>query len=661
MKKIIKFFVLFTLMLSVLPFGLKVKANGNYNGTVVMSNQYNSGSGSNPRDYDYSKSVNKEFTSATQVLGRGTEHEGSLNHLRTNFVGWTDIEPVNGELAPGAKVFTENDTVATAFPNGLTGGEKLYAVYFLFEFDQATLGFGSGFAEMRSYISKSNAYINKDTAADSVLPNTSLFNETTTDSGRLVIDTYAPKNDTTEKNEVVLTSQFDMDKKLALLVESNPYGQHWGLRILTSNYSNDMSYGIDSKDQNTGYTHVDMKVKVADGINVPSSFYLNFKAHSYRPIFVLDKDGNPLEIKNPTTGQSLGKTSSAFDTLVSNTSKNVNFEVVNTPGNNEFTVRVILRTVFDSATNAKYKITTLNDGEASIGESVVSTMELTSLAKDEINSKLGLNLSDSELNSKIFTVSDAKAKELAESDPKQTLKVSGNVEVHTKVYAGTVDFNLGFMTLPINLGGSFTNNIEAKSLEISYDEEVQTHNKYIKIFPDGSQKLHPDGKGIFNLGNKFEDGFKNLKYSVYSDSAKTNELTTSTPVTWKLEPIAGFETALVPSLYAGTLGDSTTYQPGVENFTKATAIKSGVYKVTATLDNGEFDYAYVVVPGDMDRNAVIDDVDSDEISGYMIGVTAFSIDDIFTLILADLDFNDVIDDSDVDIVNSMFINLVTSN
>lgn len=42
-----------------------------------------------------------------------------LGDCKETFLGWSDKEPVgNGKLAEGARLFSKEDTVATAFPNG---------------------------------------------------------------------------------------------------------------------------------------------------------------------------------------------------------------------------------------------------------------------------------------------------------------------------------------------------------------------------------------------------------------------------------------------------------------------------------------------------------------------------------------------------------------
>ena len=94
-------------------------------------------------------------------------------------------------------------------------------------------------------------------------------------------------------------------------------------------------------------------------------------------------------------------------------------------------------------------------------------------------------------------------------------------------------------------------------------------------------------------------------------------------------------------------------------------MKSGVYKVTASINGGQSsDYVYVVVPGDVDRNGIVDPNDADTISNYFLTddvKSAFNIVDEFTLILAELDYNGIIDPNDADIISNMFLGNIETN
>ena len=110
---------------------------------------------------------------------------------------------------------------------------------------------------------------------------------------------------------------------------------------------------------------------------------------------------------------------------------------------------------------------------------------------------------------------------------------------------------------------------------------------------------------------------------------------------------------------------ATVYEGNKVNVNKIKALKSGVYKVTASINGGQSsDYVYVVVPGDVDRSGDIDVNDADEISNYFIkainSVFTYPVDE-FTLILADLDAGGDIDANDSDIVSNMFVGNIETN
>ena len=109
---------------------------------------------------------------------------------------------------------------------------------------------------------------------------------------------------------------------------------------------------------------------------------------------------------------------------------------------------------------------------------------------------------------------------------------------------------------------------------------------------------------------------------------------------------------------------ATVYEGNKVNVNKIKALKSGVYKVTASINGGQSsDYVYVVVPGDVDRNGFVDFNDSNQVGNYSVTEenTAFKIVDEFTLILAELDYNGFIDANDANIIGQMFLGVFETN
>lgn len=193
------------------------------------------------------------------------------------------------------------------------------------------------------------------------------------------------------------------------------------------------------------------------------------------------------------------------------------------------------------------------------------------------------------------------------------------------------------LAIPVNSSSEHTLNVVKK--EANMYIKIDKTGQYEDV--EGNVVELADQKAIFHIGNKFSNGFKDLNYTVYSDAAKTEALQENAQVTWTIEALRGFE-MLDLSEYSATLPTlQTTYEVGKINTNKAIAIKSGIYKVTATLPNGESDYAYVVVPGDVDRDGEVSTQDANEITRYSVSeeFVSFSVRDEFTKILADIDYD----------------------
>ena len=193
----------------------------------------------------------------------------------------------------------------------------------------------------------------------------------------------------------------------------------------------------------------------------------------------------------------------------------------------------------------------------------------------------------------------------------------------------------------------------------------QSEEQHIKISETGKVAAK-DGHAIFSIGNVYKNGFKDLEYAVYSDQNFQTKSTKNADVTWKVEAVAGFEKHAEVNTAASTMFEktATVYEGNKVNVNKIKALKSGVYKVTASINGGQSsDYVYVVVPGDVDRNGFVDFNDSNQVGNYSVieENTAFKIVDEFTLILAELDYNGFIDANDANIIGQMFLGVFETN
>lgn len=411
--------------------------------------------------------MTRAYTSLSDKIGAPMLNGGLFRSLAKNFLGWSDKPQVeNGAIAKGARLFTENDEIGKAFPNGIPSDAKLYAVYLSLNplnepFDTANLW--SIIPEIEGQIvkniNKNKLIINGNVSTDDILLNTPLYtsetqqittkNNTQKNIPTKVVDVYSKKDDVNSIHEIVLKSEFEMDDSVAMLVYKNPAAYNPLLSFnYDENYKNDSFNDLQGKE--AGYTHVDLVVKLQDDIKVPDTLYLNFKSYSWRPIYVYGKNNQKLSILNPNNDVDLGKTKDSFTDLVKKDNPNVLFGV-KTEGNKEITVRTILRHR-ESEKITEDKI--IPQGNDSIGETIIQNMELNSLTSSEVKN-LRLDLSEVEVNKRVVSISDAKAKELADTNALKTIGVSGIVRGHMFVNS-LVPFDAAI------------DNVNSNTLELSY-------------------------------------------------------------------------------------------------------------------------------------------------------------------------------------------------
>lgn len=263
-------------------------STANYNGSVSLIGQWTNES-------RVKNDTVGNYTTGTDKLGSPLANPGLFRGIAKTFLGWSDKPPVDGKIAEGARLFSPEDTVATAFPNGIGGDSKLYGVYSSLN-DQDTPLPDSTFGMALSLISGMDKFAIEDNKvkidagvkADDVLPNTNLKEETITGDTRKILDVYKPENnDTTKVNEVVLTSEFEMDKTTAMLVYRNPHVGYVG-PVLSNTYKGN-NFSLDKNDKT--YTYVDLNVNLDKDMVVPDKFFAEFNGYSWRPVYALGVNG----------------------------------------------------------------------------------------------------------------------------------------------------------------------------------------------------------------------------------------------------------------------------------------------------------------------------------------------------------------------------------
>ena len=105
------------------PRGLdRATVPANYDGKVSLIGQWTGES-------HEKKDTENAYKNATDKLGSPLPNPGLFRGAAKTFLGWSDKPPVDGKIADGARLFSPEDTLATAFPDGLKADSKLYGVY----------------------------------------------------------------------------------------------------------------------------------------------------------------------------------------------------------------------------------------------------------------------------------------------------------------------------------------------------------------------------------------------------------------------------------------------------------------------------------------------------------------------------------------------------
>lgn len=463
-------------------------STANYNGSVSLIGQWTNES-------RVKNDTVGNYTTGTDKLGSPLTNPGLFRGIAKTFLGWSDKPPVDGKIAEGARLFSPEDTVATAFPNGIGGDSKLYGVYSSLNDQDTPLPdstFGMGLSLLSGMdkfaIEDNKVKIDAGVKADDVLPNTNLNEETITGDTRKILDVYKPENnDTTKVNEVVLTSEFEMDKTTAMLVYRNPNVGYVG-PVLSNTYKGNQ-FSLDKNDKT--YTYVDLNVNLDKDMVVPDKFFAEFNGYSWRPVYALGVNGENKEALNvfSPSDVALGNTKDSFNSLVSNTDPKVTFGI-ETKGYKNITIRMILRSsgAQDSDSRANERIAesdVVADEGKSIAETIVRNMTLRSLTSADLK-KLFPGKSDEEINKMVIRIAQDKAKELAETNGQTVLTVKGSVEGNVFANAGRIGFLPLSSALPIK-------NVESNVLELGYVTAPQP-NPQPNPQPDVKPNPQPDVK-----------------------------------------------------------------------------------------------------------------------------------------------------------------------
>ena len=658
------------------PSVAKAADEANYKGTVTFVTKHGD--------------VTVNFTSGDQRL----DHDSRVNFgndskgfTKAYFIGLSDIP---GYIGTKGNFVYKHEPIKNLFPNGIKDGQKVYAAYL------------DTFAA--SELSKSiqgDVEINRAIAAQDYLYN-DLKVKSEVENAKKEITFYS-KNENINENLQLGGVSLGLNPFLMAIARYSPthYFQPGTMEYYPTTKEEELN-----DPNNKKYTYMDLHVKLDPRVKLNSTLDFNFRSYAFKPHMVLNKNNEKLDANfTITNGNPESRITFNSDKVI----------------DGEFTIRVRLRseqdipnaTVKDISEESKL-ISNKNDnfiipkeeidkiaaGEAKPieikgyidgwaqlykvpilglgGPSPIPKKQAKDVTLNFVYNKVKFNKNSASFEGAaeqdLGTVNvvnnntiDGDSLNKGTKPTKETVGDSMPANLSDVVANGKTYKFKGWNTQADGQGQSFTG-----ATTVTEDQTVyavwaeQSEEQHIKI-SDAGKDAAKDGHAIFNIGNLYEKGTKDLEYTVYSDQNFQTKSTKNADVTWKVEAVAGFEKHAEVNTAASTMFEktATVYEGNKVNVNKIKALKSGVYKVTASINGRQSsDYVYVVVPGDVDRNGIVDLNDSDAISNYFITDdvnSAFKVVDAFTLILAELDYNGIIDTNDADIAANMFVGNIETN
>ena len=653
-------------------------ADENYKGTVTFVTNHGE--------------VNVNFTSGDQRLDHdATVNFGDSGHGQSKayFIGLSDVKGYNG--TNGNFVY-KHEPIKNLFPNGIKDGQKVYAAYL----DVTAAMFLSSKIQ-------GDVAINKAIAARDYLYN-DLKVKSEVENAKKEITFYS-KNENINENLQLGGISLGLNPFLMAIARYSP--THYFQPGTMEHYPTTKEEELNDP-TNKNYTYMDLHVKLDPRVKLNSTLDFNLRSYAFKPHMVLNKNNEKIDANfTITNGNPESRITFNSDKVI----------------DGEFTIRVRLRSEQDipnatakdisedsklisnkndnfiipkeeidkiAAGEAKpIEIKGYIDGWAKLygyplpflgtigGPQAIPKKEAKDVTLNFVYNKVKFNKNSASFEGAaeqdLGTVNvvnnntiDGDSLNKGTKPTKETVGDSMPADLPDVVANGKIYKFKGWNTKADGQGQSFTGTTTVTKDQTVYAVWAeQSEEQHIKISETGKVAAK-DGHAIFSIGNVYKNGFKDLEYTVYSDQNFQTKSTKNADVTWKVEAVAGFEKHVEVNTAASTMFEktATVYEGNKVNVNKIKALKSGVYKVTASINGGQSsDYVYVVVPGDVDRNGFVDFNDSNQVGNYSVTEenTAFKIVDEFTLILAELDYNGFIDANDANIIGQMFLGVFETN
>lgn len=475
MKRILSIFLVAVMLLGMVPW--QVFAQGEPNVTLV---------GQWINDSTKKEDTKKHYK-LTDKIGYELYNSGLLRGKAKQFLGWSDKAPVaNGVLAEGAKLFSPEDTIADVFGNSIPKDAKIYAVYY--EINKpygdplptnpfALLVPGQLATEIKERINANKVMIDEKVIAEDILKDTDNYS-----ADGVIIDKYKKTDDNNTINEVVLNSELEMDWVAAMLAYKNIAGSNQILPILSRNYGERFKNNDFPTDDGkaAGYTHVDLNMDFGtdEGLVIPDQLFLEFKSYSWRPLYAfgIKDDGTKDVINNLDDYKTLVKS----DNPRTKFSVNTKYKAADGKDKNyrKITVRVVLRQWDSTDKNTNRGFTGERIPESSIPKGPQGTVA------SEILSNMTLRVlgsADGIENKNIVRITDARAKELADSEGKENITITGSIKGYMLSSLGKQQ--VGKIKFPLESDAEIDES-KANELKLSYVHKKEEPNPEPTPQPD---------------------------------------------------------------------------------------------------------------------------------------------------------------------------------
>ena len=417
------------------------------------------------------KEDTKKHYELTDKIGYPLYNSGLLRGLAKQFLGWSDKAPVdNGVLADGAKLYSPEDTIADVFGSSMPADAKIYAVYYeinkpygdpLPKNPFALLVPGQLATEIKNRINANKVMIDESLKAEDILKGTDNYS-----SDGVIIDKYKKTDYDKTINEVVLNSELEMDWVAAMLAYKNIAGSNQILPILSRNYGERFKNNNFPTDDGkaAGYTHVDLNMDFGtdEGLVIPDELFLEFKSYSWRPLYAFGiKDDGTKDVLNSLDDY---KTLVKSDNPRTKFSVKTKYKAADGKDKNyrKITIRVVLRQWDPNDKNTNRGFTGERIPESSIPkgpQGTVASEILSNMTLRVLGSADGID------NKNIVRITDARAKELADSEGKESITIMGSIKGYMLSSLGTAQ--VGKFNVPLESAAEIEER-KANELKLSY-------------------------------------------------------------------------------------------------------------------------------------------------------------------------------------------------